>query len=60
MEALSDRPWGLLDFRVADPDGYYVRVTHGDAAATASAGAKVSCPDPGLLRPGERTCERGE
>lgn len=21
------RPWGLRDFRVADPDGYYVRVT---------------------------------
>ncbi|MFS0560588.1 VOC family protein [Terribacillus sp. 179-K 1B1 HS] len=21
------RPWGKLDFRVVDPDGYYVRVT---------------------------------
>jgi predicted enzyme related to lactoylglutathione lyase len=21
------RPWGLRDFRLADPDGYYVRVT---------------------------------
>jgi hypothetical protein len=21
------QPWGLTDFRVADPDGYYVRFT---------------------------------
>jgi lactoylglutathione lyase len=26
-EDLTDRPWGLRDFRVVDPDGYYVRVT---------------------------------
>ncbi len=26
-EPLQDRPWGLRDFRVSDPDGYYVRVT---------------------------------
>ena len=32
-EALRDQPWGLQDFRVVDPDGYYLRVTHGDAAA---------------------------
>ena len=32
-EALQLRPWGLHDFRLADPDGYYLRVTHGDAAA---------------------------
>ncbi|MFC3040852.1 VOC family protein [Virgibacillus xinjiangensis] len=24
---LADRPWGLKDFRVVDPDGYYVRIT---------------------------------
>ena len=24
---LARRPWGLVDFRVVDPDGYYVRVT---------------------------------
>ncbi len=24
---LKQRPWGLTDFRVVDPDGYYVRVT---------------------------------
>jgi catechol 2,3-dioxygenase-like lactoylglutathione lyase family enzyme len=24
---LDERPWGLRDFRVVDPDGYYVRVT---------------------------------
>lgn len=21
------RPWGLRDFRIADPDGYYLRIT---------------------------------
>ena len=30
---LRDRPWGLRDFRIVDPDGYYLRLTHGDAAA---------------------------
>ena len=24
---LADRPWGLQDFRVRDPDGYYLRFT---------------------------------
>jgi predicted enzyme related to lactoylglutathione lyase len=24
---LQDRPWGLTDFRVVDPVGYYLRVT---------------------------------
>jgi uncharacterized glyoxalase superfamily protein PhnB len=24
---LQDRPWGLTDFRVIDPAGYYLRVT---------------------------------
>jgi catechol 2,3-dioxygenase-like lactoylglutathione lyase family enzyme len=23
----GDRPWGLRDFRLLDPDGYYIRVT---------------------------------
>jgi catechol 2,3-dioxygenase-like lactoylglutathione lyase family enzyme len=27
-EDLTDRPWGLRDFRVLDPDGYYLRLTH--------------------------------
>jgi lactoylglutathione lyase len=27
-EPLRERPWGLADFRLADPDGYYLRVTH--------------------------------
>jgi lactoylglutathione lyase len=31
--ALREQAWGLQDFRVIDPDGYYLRVTHGDAAA---------------------------
>ncbi len=26
-EDLVDRPWGLTDFRVVDPDGYLLRVT---------------------------------
>lgn len=24
---LKDRPWGLKDFRLVDPNGYYIRVT---------------------------------
>lgn len=27
IEPLTDRPWGTRDFRLLDPDGYYVRVT---------------------------------
>ncbi|MFN2560582.1 MAG: VOC family protein [Jatrophihabitans sp.] len=26
-EDLTDRPWGLRDFRLLDPDGYYLRIT---------------------------------
>ena len=26
-EAPTDRPWGLRDFRLEDPDGYYLRIT---------------------------------
>ena len=26
-EELTDRPWGLRDFRLVDPDGYYWRIT---------------------------------
>lgn len=26
-EDLQDREWGLTDFRVHDPDGYYLRIT---------------------------------
>jgi catechol 2,3-dioxygenase-like lactoylglutathione lyase family enzyme len=33
VEPLQHRPWGLQDFRIVDPDGYYLRLTHGDAAA---------------------------
>ena len=25
-EELVSQPWGLSDFRVADPDGYYIRI----------------------------------
>jgi predicted enzyme related to lactoylglutathione lyase len=27
FEPLQTRPWGLTDFRVVDPDGYYLRIT---------------------------------
>ena len=27
-EDIVRRPWGLQDFRVTDPDGYYLRITH--------------------------------
>ena len=27
FEPPRERPWGLRDFRIADPDGYYLRVT---------------------------------
>ncbi|RNI19514.1 VOC family protein [Flexivirga caeni] len=27
VEPLADQPWGLRDFRLVDPDGYYLRVT---------------------------------
>jgi catechol 2,3-dioxygenase-like lactoylglutathione lyase family enzyme len=27
VEPPRERPWGLRDFRLADPDGYYLRVT---------------------------------
>jgi lactoylglutathione lyase len=26
-EEPTDRPWGLRDFRLTDPDGYYLRLT---------------------------------
>jgi catechol 2,3-dioxygenase-like lactoylglutathione lyase family enzyme len=31
VSALVAQPWGLTDFRIVDPDGYYVRIT-GQAA----------------------------
>jgi catechol 2,3-dioxygenase-like lactoylglutathione lyase family enzyme len=37
VEPLQLRPWGLWDFRLVDPDGYYLRVTHGNAGAAPSA-----------------------
>ena len=27
LEPLQERPWGLRDFRLADPDGYYLCIT---------------------------------
>ena len=28
VDDLRQRPWGLWDFRIVDPDGYYLRITH--------------------------------
>ena len=33
LEPLRERPWGLTDFRIADPDGYYLRITSRDRRA---------------------------
>jgi lactoylglutathione lyase len=27
FEPLQERPWGLVDFRIVDPDGYYLRLS---------------------------------
>jgi lactoylglutathione lyase len=27
FEDVADRPWGLRDFRLLDPDGHYLRIT---------------------------------
>ncbi|MGH6910076.1 MAG: VOC family protein [Phenylobacterium sp.] len=27
VSALTTQPWGLTDFRIVDPDGYYIRIT---------------------------------
>jgi hypothetical protein len=27
VKPIQDREWGARDFRVADPDGYFVRLT---------------------------------
>jgi lactoylglutathione lyase len=35
-EPITARPWGLRDFRILDPDGYYLRIT--DRAAARPAG----------------------
>lgn len=38
VTALVAQPWGLTDFRVVDPDGYYLRIT-GRLAARPGTGA---------------------
>jgi catechol 2,3-dioxygenase-like lactoylglutathione lyase family enzyme len=34
VSALVAQPWGLTDFRVVDPDGYYIRITGQSAVAS--------------------------
>lgn len=38
LEPLQDQPWGLVDFRLADPDGYYLRITSLSARDGSAAG----------------------
>ncbi|OZU87123.1 hypothetical protein CIL03_18230 [Virgibacillus indicus] len=33
---LTKRPWGLEDFRIIDPDGYYIRITSSRGIGTDS------------------------
>jgi lactoylglutathione lyase len=43
-EELQDRPWGLTDFRLVDPVGYYLRITNRDTRP-------LACALPGQGRP---------
>ena len=36
-EGLGKRPWGLLDFRILDPSGYYLRITNRAASLRSTA-----------------------
>jgi len=45
ISALVAQPWGLTDFRVVDPDGYYIRVT-GLVAPPPGVGAPPRPSDP--------------
>lgn len=38
IEPLAARPWGQSDFRLIDPDGYYLRVTSTGTSARPAAG----------------------
>jgi lactoylglutathione lyase len=33
-EELQDRPWGLTDFRLVDPAGYYLRITNRETTSS--------------------------
>jgi len=37
VEPLRMRPWGARDFRIADPFGYYLRITEGRQERPAAA-----------------------
>jgi uncharacterized glyoxalase superfamily protein PhnB len=39
-EDLHDRPWGLRDFRVLDPAGYYLRITDRGPGSTHAIGGQ--------------------
>jgi len=39
-EDLHDRPWGLRDFRVLDPAGYYLRITDRSPGSTHAIGGQ--------------------
>ena len=42
QEPLTDRPWGVKDFRILDPEGYYWRVTSPRPMSSRSEDATVS------------------
>jgi predicted enzyme related to lactoylglutathione lyase len=42
VEPLVRRPWGLLDFRLEDPNGYYLRVTEPTDITTGPTAAEPS------------------
>jgi heme-degrading monooxygenase HmoA/uncharacterized glyoxalase superfamily protein PhnB len=44
--APQDRPWGLRDFRLTDPDGYYLRVTHAVRSGDKAPLAPAATPQP--------------
>jgi hypothetical protein len=45
VQALQPRPWGLHDFRLTDADGYYLRITHGNAASEGATDSGAASPD---------------
>jgi heme-degrading monooxygenase HmoA/predicted enzyme related to lactoylglutathione lyase len=49
----ADQPWGLRDFRLEDPDGYYLRVTH--AADPPALARTVTPPYTAVIFSSERT-----
>ena len=43
VEDIMRRPWGLQDFRVLDPDGYYLRITSKEVILKPKTTMRSSC-----------------